>query len=207
MQMSGREESERQIRELCVQGDIRQATERLLRLYGPEILKVLRSRLRGTDQADEAFGIFSESVLLDLPGFRWESSVRTWAYRIAKNVIHHMRRASGREELVTGSRFQSLAQRDSTRTHPWLRTDVKDRFRALRARLTAEEQRILELRLDRKLPWQQVARATAAPGTTLLPEELKRRSVVLRQQYQRIKLQLRLLGREAALLTDRDSAA
>lgn len=207
MQTNGREESERRIHELCLQGDIRRATEGLLALYGPQILKFLRVQLRNDDRADEAFSIFSESVLLDLPRFRWESSARTWAYRVAKNVIHHLRRAAAREEPVTGSRFSALGQPERTETPLWLRTDVKRRFRALLARLTAEEQMLLELRLDRKLPWQQIAQATAAPGAPLRPEELKRRSDVLRQKYQRIKTRLRLLGREAALIPDHGSAA
>jgi len=196
MVTSEREAAERKIRELCTGGEVGKAAEQVITLYGAEIQRLLKSMLRDEELAREAYCIFSEALLRDLPRFRWEASVRTWSYRVAKHVAFHLRRSTSREELVTGSLFQELDQRERSETHPWLRTDVKRRFRSLRERLDPEERRILELRLDQKQPWNEVVRALAGPDASLCAKELKRRSDVVRQQYQRIKARLRLLARE-----------
>jgi RNA polymerase sigma-70 factor (ECF subfamily) len=100
---------------------------------------------------------------------------------------------SAREEPVSGSVFDRQARQEHSETPPWLRTDVKNRFHALCAQFEPEDRRILELRLERRLSWNDVARATAGPDELLTAEELHRKSANLRQQYRRITLRLRTL--------------
>ncbi|MFP2932695.1 RNA polymerase sigma factor [Pyxidicoccus sp. 3LG] len=208
MEPEEREAVEQRIRELCQQGDVGRAVEVALSGYGEELMRLLTSLLRDPERAREAYAIFSESLLMDLPGFRWECTFRTWAHRVARNVAYRLASApAGREMPVSHGAFDHHAHHDWSRTRPWLRTDIKERIRALRSRLEPHEQTILELRVDQRLSWTDVARRMAEPGETLTPEVLTRRAAVLRQQFQRIKARLRQLAREAELLSREDSTS
>lgn len=192
---------EQRIRTLCEAGDVGHAVEAALTGYGPEIMRMISSLMKDPEQARDVFAAFSEALLLDLSGFRWESSFRTWAFQIARHACYrHHRSAASREEPVTHRKLERSA-RERSRTHPWLRSDVKSRFRQLRGRLDPQEQLVLTLRIDRGLPWPEVVRALAAPGEELTAEQLGRRAAVLRQQFQRTKARLRQLAREAALVS------
>ncbi len=197
---------EQRIHELCTGGDIGRAVELALAGYGEELMRLLRSLLHDPERAREAYGIFSEALLMDLPAFRWESSFRTWAYRVARNVAYRLA-SSGREIPVSQGAFEEQVQPERSRTRPWLRTDIKERIRALRSQLDPHEQAILELRVDQRLSWTDVARRMAEPGEPLTSESLGRRAAVLRQQFQRIKARLRTLAREAELLSQESSSA
>jgi RNA polymerase sigma-70 factor (ECF subfamily) len=106
---------------------------------------------------------------------------------------------------VSHGAFDHHAHHDWSRTRPWLRTDVKERIRALRSQLEPYEQTLLELRIDRRLSWTDVAKRLADAEEPLSPEALARRAAVLRQQFQRIKARLRTLAREAELLSRESS--
>ena len=64
---------------------------------------------------------------------------------------------------------------------------------------TPLEQRILTLRIQDGLSWNEVALAMA--GHELEAEDLKHRAAVLRQQYQRLKVHLRELAIDASLIS------
>ncbi|MBZ4423306.1 RNA polymerase sigma factor [Myxococcus sp. RHSTA-1-4] len=203
-----REVLEQRIRELCEQGDVGRAVEVALSGYGAELMRLLASLLRDTERAREAYAIFSEALLMDLPAFRWESSFRTWAHRVARNVAYRLAAApAGREVPVSHGAFSQQPQHEWSRTQPWLRTDVKERIRALRSRLEPREQVLLELRIDRRMSWTDVARQLSEPDEPATPEALARRAAVLRQQFQRIKARLRVLAREAELLSRESSTS
>src|SRR4051812_17704229 len=67
-------------------GQLSQAATAVMRGYGPEILGYLAAVLRDDDAAAEAFSRFSEDLWKGLPGFRRQSTMRTWAYRVAWNA-------------------------------------------------------------------------------------------------------------------------
>jgi RNA polymerase sigma-70 factor (ECF subfamily) len=92
------------------------------------------------------------------------------------------------------------AHRPRSSTKPWQRTVVKDRFRALRESLAPHERMLLVLRVDRRLPWMEVARVMADPDEPMTAEALARRAAALRQQFQRIKDHLRALAAQEGLL-------
>ncbi len=202
MQPREREALEERIHELCEHGDVGGAVEAALEGYGPELLRLMGSILKDPERTREAFSDFSEVLVKDLSAFRWQSSFRTWAYQVARHLAYrHAAAGPLREVPVTRDGFAREVQRARSQTQPWLQTSVKERFRRLRAQLGPYEQKLLALRVDRRLSWEEVARELAPTSEALAPDELRRRVAVLRQQFQRIKTRLRELAEEDHLLS------
>jgi RNA polymerase sigma-70 factor, ECF subfamily len=203
-----RAQLEQEIRERCEGGDVAGAVERALSGYGQEILRLMTSVLHDPDQSREAFSIFSEHLLRGIAGFRWESSFRTWAYRLARNACIQLLRtpAVRRERPVSLSAMPEQPQASRSDTQPWLRTSVKERFRALRESLEPSERLLLSLRVDQRMQWEDVARVMAEGEEPLSDAALKRRAAALRQQFQRIKEHLRSLAEETGLVSSGDSS-
>lgn len=202
MNGSERGAMEAAIRKLCERGEHNRAAELALQAYGPEILKFILSVLHHPDRANDVFSTFREHLLKGLPKFRWQSTLRTWSYRIARNDCYEsLRSPSAREEPMSHVAPADEVQRERSQTRPWLRTDVKDRFRALREKLDANERALLFLRVDQQLSWTEVARILAGPDEALSRAELERRATALRQQFQRLKQHLRALAVEEGIVS------
>lgn len=200
-----RETREQEIHALCDQGDVGSAVERTLQVYGREILRLMHSVLHQPDLARDAFSVFSENLLKGLPGFRWESSLRTWAYRLARNACYQVMHApSTREQPMSLSALPDEAEHQRTETHPWQRTSVKERFRELREKLKPEERMLLMLRVDQKLSWTEIARVMGEPEEASENAALARRAAALRQQFQRLKTHLRELAVQEGLISLED---
>jgi RNA polymerase sigma-70 factor (ECF subfamily) len=209
MEMDEREKLEREIRELSDRGELAGAVERALEGYGPEIMRLMASVLHDYERSRDAFSLFSENLLKGLPGFRWESSFRTWAYRLARNACYQLVNAPvKREQPVSMSRMPDEAARARSETRPWQRTSVKERFRLLRESLSPQERMLLMLRVDQRLSWQEVARVMADEGEEESLDEaaLNRRAAALRQQFQRTKAHLRTLAVEEGLVSEGEEA-
>jgi RNA polymerase sigma-70 factor, ECF subfamily len=205
MQVTNREQLEQEIHDLCKQGELHQAVDRIMRGYGRDIRRMVNSVLPDDERAQDAFGLFSERLLKGLENFRWESSLRTWAYRMARNAcLKLVSSAAAREVPVSRSALPEQSLRQRTTTSPWQRTEVKERFRALRRSLDPQDQKLLELRVDQHLPWQEVARAMSTPEEPLTGEALMRRATAMRQQFQRIKARLRTLAMQEGLMSHQD---
>jgi len=112
-------------------------------------------------------------------------------------VCHQEGRA--REEKLAGAGEEGLERRERTATSPWLQTGVKARVRELRESLSAEEQTILVLRVDRGMAWSDVARVIGGPDQDA-HSNLSARSAALRQRFHTIKERLRALVQEDGLL-------
>ena len=207
MRVEERERLERDIQAACRRGDMGGAVERALEGYGQELLRLMASVLHDDDRSREAFSIFCEHLLRGLPGFRWESSFRTWAYRLARNACYQVLHAPARrEQPVSMSAMPEVAPVGRSDTSPWQRTSVKERFRALRESLEPRERLLLMLRVDQRLSWEEAARVMAEGDEPLTDAALKRKAAALRQQFQRIKAHLRSLAEEDGLLTDEPPA-
>jgi RNA polymerase sigma-70 factor, ECF subfamily len=186
------EPAETQIRAHLARGDARLAATVTIRAYGPSVLRYLRSVLRDEEVAAEVFADFSEHLWKGIGKFRGESSVSTWAYRVAWGAV---RRFAGdpyrkrRRFLATGEASQ-LAEQVRSTTAMHLRTEVKDGIARLRASLSPEEQTLL---VDRKLPWKEIARVMAEGDEA--PDE-----PALRKRFERIKARLKKLAEDAGLL-------
>jgi len=204
MHVTSRTRLEEEIHELCNQGEVALAVEQTLRGYGDELRGVMSSILPD-ERGHDAYSLFSERLLKGLSDFRWESSLRTWLYRMARNAcLKLVNAASARELPVSRSAFPEHSARARTETNPWQRTDVKERFRALRAQLEPQDQKLLALRVDQNLPWQQVAWELSTPEELRTSDELTRRATALRQQFLRVKARLRTLALREGLLGDED---
>jgi hypothetical protein len=100
----------------------------------------------------------------------------------------------------------TLAERIRTTTLPHLRTDVKDKMRALRERLDDEEQIILVLHVDKAMGFRDVAHVLH--GDVLDEAMLPREAARLRKRFQGVKEKLRAWAEaEGMLAPERDGSA
>jgi RNA polymerase sigma-70 factor (ECF subfamily) len=165
--------------------------------YGPELLGYLVGMTRSEVEAHEVFSVFCESLWKNLPGFRWESSFRTWAYCVARRAFTRMRRDPHRRRAVPYSEAMSAAiAQVRTRTATFLRSETRDKVAALRAKLPPDDQTLLILRINRKMPWRQIAIVLGEEGETAAAVE--RRASSLRKRFERLKADLRALARSDA---------
>ena len=190
-----RAELEQAIRGQCERGAHGKAAELALQGYGSELQRFVVAVLQNEDAGREVFGIVSETIWKALPGFRWSSSFRTWAYCLARNACYQYRRSpAGREVPSSSPLSPEVSQNPRSRTNPWQRTDVKEGFRRLRERLDLEDRTLLVLRVDRQLSWPEVAQVMAEGEEPLSKDALHRKAAALRQQFQKVKTRLRELA-------------
>jgi RNA polymerase sigma-70 factor (ECF subfamily) len=195
-----RDASERVIRGLCDAGAHAEATTAALQTYGVELLGFLRALARNPDLAAEAFAELGEDIWRGLPKFRWQSSLRSWLYTLARNALGQLRRdpRRRRERNLPLSVAPELAAVVRTVTREIQRTEVKDGFRVLREQLDPEEHEILLLRLDRDMAWKDIARILGGDG------DLEARAAALRKRFERAKQRLKKLAVERGLIQRRD---
>jgi RNA polymerase sigma-70 factor, ECF subfamily len=188
--------SERAIRALCEAGSYDEATTAALRRYGVELLGFLRALAGDHDLAADAFGELGEDVWKGLPRFRWESSLRSWLYSLARNALAQLRRdpRRRRDRNLPLSVAPEMAAVVRTVTREIQRTEVKDGFRMLREQLDPEEHELLLLRLDRGLAWKDIARILGGDG------DLDARAAALRKRFERARQRLKKLAIEHGLI-------
>jgi len=198
-------EQESEIRRLCEQRAYNEAVELTLELYGEELVRFILAVLRRPDLANEVYSCVCEKLLKNLARFRWESSLRMWLFRVARNeCMEELRSRTRREHLVSQPLASDAAQQERSRTKPWLRTDVKERFRALREQLSPHERMLLQLKVEQDLPWTDVAEVLWDEPAPPTREALEKRAVALRQQFKRLKERLKALAAESGLLNPED---
>ena len=195
-----REAGEQAIRAQCDAGAHSEATTAALRLYGVELLSFLRALAESHDLAAEAFAELGEDVWKGMPRFRWESSLRSWLYALARNALGQLRRdpRRRRDRNLPLSLAPEMAAVVRTVTLEIQRTEVKDEFRALREQLAPDEHELLLLRLDRGLAWKDIARILGGD------DQLDARAAALRKRFERAKERLKKLAIERGLLGRRD---
>jgi RNA polymerase sigma-70 factor (ECF subfamily) len=185
-----REASERAIRALCHAGAHPEATTAALRMYGVELLGFLRALANNHDLAAEAFAELGVDVWKGLPRFRWESSLRSWLYTLARHALGQLRRDPRRriDRNLPLSLAPEMAAVVRTVTLEIQRTEVKDELRVLREQLDPEEHELLLLRLDRGLAWKDIARILGGD------DQLDARAAALRKRFERAKERLKKLA-------------
>jgi RNA polymerase sigma-70 factor (ECF subfamily) len=198
-----RESAEAEVESLIRSGAFDRAATRALETYGAEVYGFLVTLAGGESDASEIFSQLCEDLWKGLPSFALRSSVRTWLYVLARHAAARYRRTPwNRGARRTGdSQLDELIDKARSRTKPWQRTDVKDRFAALRESLDPDDRTLLVLRVDRALPWQDVARVmldSDDPDETTLAREADR----LTKRYQLLKQELRRRAREAGLIDE-----
>jgi RNA polymerase sigma-70 factor, ECF subfamily len=205
-----RDDLEVEAKILCEREDFEGAATLALKGYGAEIYTFLGARHRDRDEADDAFAHFAEALWKSLPGFAWMSSLRTFAYAVARRTsLYHSREEHRRRKkqaaLDDGSVVSQLAAAIRSATAPILRTEVKSRFAELRATLSEEDQELLVLRVDRQLSWLELAEVLrGADEPPLEGEALKREAARLRKRFQLVKDGLRERARREGLIPEDD---
>jgi RNA polymerase sigma-70 factor (ECF subfamily) len=200
-----RQRFEEDVRALCARGDHANAATAIVRDYGPEILGFLMATHRDPVEANDTFAEVAEGVWRGLPGFAWESSVRTWAYAIARNVSRLRRRTAARHGRrvanASDTFFQGVVDKVRTETTPFLRTEKRTRLQALRDALSEEDRVLLVLRVDRGLAWNDVARIVAQGEDEARIDEgsIASEAARLRKRFQLVKDRLRELAKREGL--------
>jgi RNA polymerase sigma-70 factor (ECF subfamily) len=174
------------------------AVAALIKGYGAEIYGFLAAMLGPVD-AEDAFSIFAEQIVRGIAAFRFQSSVRTWAYAVARHAAFNLKRdrARARRRLVDGSRADSAVDKAvaavRTRTSDVMKTEVKDAVRELREALDEDERELLTLRVDRGFAWTEIAKIVDAEA------EPEKKAAALRKQYERVKAKLKKLAIERGI--------
>ena len=171
------------IRERFDANDLHAAATLAIEAYGREVCGYLAAVLADDEQGREVFAETAAEMWRDLARFRWEASLRTWIYTLARHRLaaHLCRRA--RQPIVALSEVMDgpVLQADPrTPTPPWQRTEVKDAMSRVRSQLSAGDQTLLILRVDRDMSWQDIARVLGETG-----------EAALRKRFERIKKRLR----------------
>jgi RNA polymerase sigma-70 factor (ECF subfamily) len=185
---------ETRVRALVEKGDIRAAATDAIRELGPEVLGYLRSTLRDEDTAGDAFSEFAENLWKGLASFRWTSSLRTWAFRIATNAAADVRGEAWRRH---GRRFatgEASGLAEELRTKTVVKVErQRQSLDQLREALSVEERSLLALRLDRGLSWAEIAEVLSAEGKKIQVDALMKR-------FERLKEKLAVRARELGLV-------
>jgi len=200
-------DDEQAIRKAHDAGRLDIAATLTLTLYGREIRSFVGSRLSTRSDGDEAYSMFVEDLWAGLPNFSWRCSMRTWAYLLARNAMTRyatqpQRRAMRNLPLSWPGALSDLVEQVRNETRAYHKTEVKDRFRALREKLEPSDQVLLTLRVDRQMSYRDVA--ITLSGTPDWDEEaIERESVRLRQAMAKVRRELRRLGESEGLLETR----
>jgi RNA polymerase sigma-70 factor (ECF subfamily) len=187
---NARAEAQARVQELMDAGDTSAAATAALRDLGPEILRFLRSVLRDEEDAADAFSHFAENLWKGLPRFRREASLRTWAFRIAWNSALTLRNDAWHRH---GRRFatgEASAIAEEIRTKTVVRHErQRDELQELRDQLSAEDQSLLALRIDRGFSWEEIAEILSAEGKPV-------QALTLMKRFERLKKRLAELVKE-----------
>lgn len=199
---------EEQVRSAFAQADHALAATLIIEHYGPDVLGFLVARLESRARGAEVFSMFTEDLWKGLPGFRWECSARGFVYALARNAAHRyvveerkLRKRTVQWDTTDWSRHAARVQ---TRTQPYLRTPAREGVRALRSRLSPEDQSLLILRIGRKLPWRELAVVFSDPNGSLSEQDIERESARLRKRFSLASARLKELARQEGLLPAND---
>jgi RNA polymerase sigma-70 factor (ECF subfamily) len=180
-------ELETQVRTSLERGEQDQAATQVIERLEPDIRGYIGCRLVG-DDADDALSQFRENVWHDLTRFRWECSLRAWAYRLAHHAVTRVLRQPHRrrEEQLPSSAASVLAASIGARGP--MSSERHQGLALLRAELTDDEQELLTLRIDRELEWEEIAAILDAT------------SAALRKRFERLIPRLEQMARERGLI-------
>jgi RNA polymerase sigma-70 factor (ECF subfamily) len=192
---------ERSIRSHCEAGDRTRAATVLLEGYGRELLGFLIVQLRDQDAAAEVFSDFTEDLWRGIDGFRWRSSARVWSYTLVRHAasryLRGVRRHRGRHvPLSEAGPLSEIEQKVRTATLSAYGTEARSRMAKLREALSAEDQSIIVLRVNRKLTWKEIAQVMLDEGAIAVDAVLDKEAVRLRKRYQVARERLRQMAAE-----------
>jgi RNA polymerase sigma-70 factor, ECF subfamily len=178
-------------------GDFTGAATAALKAYGPGILGYLASIVQDDGDADEVFSSFCEDLWRGIAKFRRECSVKTWAYRLAVHAAMRFLSSPYRKRVrrLRTSEASNIADELRVKSSGRMLSVREAGLSQLRQKLDPEERTLLILRVDRRLPWKDIALVMSADGEPPID------SAALRKRYERLTHRLRALAREQGLLS------
>ena len=192
-------DAEGQLVELIRTGAFERAATASLDAYGSELYGYLINYFGGESDAAEVFAQVGEDLWKGLPAFGFRCSIRTWLYVLARNAASRYRRTPWQRQRTGESALDHAIARARTGTAPWLQTEIKDRWRALRESLDPDDRSLLVLRVDRDLSWEDCARVTLETDSAD-DAEVAREAARLRKRFQLLKDELRERAKQAGLI-------
>jgi RNA polymerase sigma-70 factor (ECF subfamily) len=176
-----------EVRELVRADRIRDAGDLLLARLSPELRPFLHRLLGDVGLADEAHSASCERLWRGLKNFRWECSLRSWGFIIARREASRCRarHAQAHHHHTTLTVAEGLPAHATSRAS--LTTTRRDILETLRESLSDEDRDLLVMRVERGLSWKEIAVAfleEEAPDT----EAINREAARLRQRYHSIRM-------------------
>lgn len=172
-------------------GRLRDVASIAIESYGTEVLSFLETILRDRADSDDAFAQACEDLWKGLPRFEGRASMKTWFYTLAKHAASRLRRSSRPGQRARVSEVPDVPDHVRSRTRPYLKTEVKRGFAAIRDSLTDDDRMLLVLRVDRAMSWNDVARVMANEDDPDSEEALSRAAARLRKRFQTVKETIR----------------
>jgi RNA polymerase sigma-70 factor (ECF subfamily) len=150
----------------------------------------------GEADAQDAFSRLSEELWRSLSRFDGRCSVRTWCYMLARQAASRVRAQPrlAHEVLVTSIPSIQQAISEVWNTSRVNAARAQNVYAEIRKQLSEEDQTLLVLRVDRDLPWRDIALVML--GEAADDDELTRKAALLRKRFERVKEQLRALAAE-----------
>jgi RNA polymerase sigma-70 factor (ECF subfamily) len=186
---------EDQVAALLAAQDYGHAAETVMREYGPGVRGLLLTLFRrNRDAGEEAFSLFAENLWRYIPKFRGDSSVRTWVYCVARSAAVSVTREGWRRNARRLETRDAEALAEEVRTRSAVRLERQSaELLSLRDALDLDEQTLLTLRLDERLPWEEIAQIMSSEGETL-------EAAAMRKRFERLKARLGELAKARGLI-------
>ncbi len=182
--------------ERLAQGDLRNGIAQVMHELGPTVYGLLQGILRGREQdvADEAFSLFAENLWRYAATYRGDGSLRAWVFTLARNAAVTVTRDGWRKRGRRLETWEAERLAEEVRTRSALRREGQASvLEKLRDGLDLDEQVLLALRLDERLPWEDIARVMSGDG---VPVD----SQVVRKRFERLKTRLGEEARRTGLI-------
>lgn len=198
-------EIEATIRAAHEAGDIEKAANIALEVYGQELFGFIANCVGHTSDSDDIFSLFCIDFWRGLPRFEWRSTLRTWAYSLARNATsRHLTRPHRKREvpipLSQIPEVYEVAERIRTTTAAHLRSTHKKSIRRLRKQLDLADQMLLILRVDRSLSWRDIAIVMDEDVLKQDEGEFKKVETRLRKRFERVKEKLKGMAKAEGLI-------
>jgi DNA-directed RNA polymerase specialized sigma24 family protein len=186
-------------RGLLAQGELDLAVHAALESFGPEVFGFLVGVVDDVGQASVLYAHMAQRVAHELEAFRWDTSLRTWMYGLARSELldgRRRRRPDGvRREGADRTTLNRTSPLDTPSpsltpvdTSSWRPRLLLDAVRAVRKALTEEERELLILRVDRGFAFVDIALMELGAVATSL--ERRRRAKELRTQLLELRRQI-----------------
>lgn len=197
---------EAQIRALLDAGQRDEAAGLIAQRYSQRVADFLYGKVKDLALTEDLLQEVHVRMLTHLDQWRG-GALQAWLLAIARSTwSRHFRdpanRASRQASLSDHPALAQALARARTQTMHHLRTSVRVGVRELWAGFTADEQRLLRLRLDERLSWSAiVARLADEP---LDPATVRQRAQTLRKRFERLKTRLAERAQAAGIGPARD---